>query len=154
MAIMRCPDCGKVISSEFPLHDCKPTPNFKRYKASLKKTKKPRGPQVGDRVWWTDPDGGTCSGAGKLIKINGDVYSVTKDDGGEVECPRAELKKIKELKKFSVDIQHVEEFTYQVEAPTRLDAERLARARYESGDDEGEHTEIVGDAIITNSEEI
>lgn len=62
--------------------------------------------------------------------------------------------KIAALKRYSVDIQHTEEFTYQVEAPTKLDAEKIAFARYQSGDDEGEHTEIVGDAKITNSEEI
>jgi hypothetical protein len=110
--------------------------------------------EVGDRVWWRDPDGGACSGPGTLTCINGDVYSVRKDDTGLVECPRAELKPLKKLKKFSIDIQHTEEFTYQVEAPTQKEAEALAMARYQTGDDEGEHTEIVGDATITNSEQI
>jgi hypothetical protein len=46
---------------------------------------------VGDKVYWNDPDEGACSGPGVITKINGDVYSVKKDDGGEVECPFCEL---------------------------------------------------------------
>ena len=30
--IGRCPKCGKVIAYRFPIHDCKPTPNFKAAK--------------------------------------------------------------------------------------------------------------------------
>lgn len=111
--------------------------------------------KVGDRVWWTDPDDGACSGPGTVTKSNGEVVSVTKDDLGEVEASARELKKLtKPLKKFSVDIQHTEEFTYQVSAPTLKDAEALAFGLYRTGDDNEDHNEIVGDATITNSEEI
>jgi alkylated DNA repair dioxygenase AlkB len=106
--------------------------------------------KVGDRVWWTDPDDGLCSFAGVVSHINGEVHTIKANDGGgETECAANELKK---LFKFSVDIQHTEEFTYQVDAPTVKDAEAVAMSRYQSGDDQGEHTEIVGDATITNSE--
>lgn len=32
MPVIKCPDCGKVISIRFPLHDCKPVKNFKTVK--------------------------------------------------------------------------------------------------------------------------
>ena len=50
--------------------------------------------ETGERVWWSDPDdngGVSCSGWGKIVSINGDVVSIIKEDGGEVEAPREEL---------------------------------------------------------------
>lgn len=51
--------------------------------------------ETGERVWWTDPDeeigGVSCSGWGKIVEINGDVVSIAKEDGGEVEAPKEEL---------------------------------------------------------------
>lgn len=40
-----CPDCGKLISFHFPIHDCKPTPNFKRQqkKKRMNDEKKSKG---------------------------------------------------------------------------------------------------------------
>jgi hypothetical protein len=40
MSIGLCPDCGKLISFHFPIHDCVPTPNFKRAQAKKQKTKR------------------------------------------------------------------------------------------------------------------
>jgi hypothetical protein len=31
----RCPDCGKLVAFYFPIHDCTPTPNFKREKKAV-----------------------------------------------------------------------------------------------------------------------
>jgi len=57
--------------------------------------------KAGDRVYWNDPDEGTCSGPGKVVEVKseGDVIDpdtiicVEKDDGGEVECFPRELRK-------------------------------------------------------------
>tara|TARA_R100000149_G_C5877885_1_gene141982 strand:+ start:1908 stop:2150 length:243 start_codon:yes stop_codon:yes gene_type:complete len=46
--------------------------------------------KVGDEVFWTDPDEGICSGNGKVTKV-GEIYSVKKDDGGELEAYEHEL---------------------------------------------------------------
>lgn len=63
-------------------------------------------PELGDRVYWTDPDNGLCSGEGTVTKILGMVprpelnhlvvYTVVKDDGGIVEAFGNELTVIKE----------------------------------------------------------
>lgn len=50
----------------------------------------------GDRVYWSDPDDGLCSGAGVITSVKGDdddegIYTVSKDDGGEVEALPHEL---------------------------------------------------------------
>lgn len=42
--------------------------------------------KVGDRVVWTDPDGGIASGPGTIHLIDGERLWVRKDDGGEVEA--------------------------------------------------------------------
>ena len=106
------------------------------------------------RVWWTDPDNGLCSGPGTVTKINGDVYSVKKDDGGEIECPGGELRPLSDMKKFEVSLQHTVELTYEVYAASEEDAEAAARKRYETGDDEGESSEIVGDATMTDCKQL
>lgn len=50
----------------------------------------------GDRVYWTDPDGGLCSGYGTVAEQLGDVYyRITKDDGGTVDAPESELQDAK-----------------------------------------------------------
>jgi hypothetical protein len=47
----------------------------------------------GDRVFWTDPDEGTCSGEGVITKAaRQDILCILKDDGGEVEALADELK--------------------------------------------------------------
>jgi hypothetical protein len=50
-------------------------------------------PIVGERVWWTDPDEDLCSGEGIVTKVlpSGTV-TMTKKDGGEVECLPRELR--------------------------------------------------------------
>ena len=45
----------------------------------------------GDRVRWTDPDGGVCSGDGTVVSDDGEIVAVAKDDGGEVGALREEL---------------------------------------------------------------
>lgn len=50
-----------------------------------------KNPKLGMRVSWSDPDAGECSGAGTISKINGDVISLTMDDGGEVQAECCEL---------------------------------------------------------------
>ncbi|MFA6132381.1 MAG: hypothetical protein WC869_00040 [Phycisphaerae bacterium] len=57
------------------------------------------------------------------------------------------------MPRFSVDIQHTEEFTYLVDADTEEEAEEAALCLYRNGD-EANHEEIVGAAEVTNCEEI
>lgn len=45
---------------------------------------------VGERFFWEDPDG--CSGAVTVERVNGEMISCTKDDGGSVEAYLNELK--------------------------------------------------------------
>lgn len=59
--------------------------------------------KVGDRVYWNDPDEeNSCSGLGRVTHLQhdppaaDDVISVSKDDGGEIECLLRELKLTKE----------------------------------------------------------
>jgi hypothetical protein len=47
---------------------------------------------IGDEVYWEDPDEGICSGYGTIIQVNGDIYSIKKHDGGELEAFVHELK--------------------------------------------------------------
>jgi len=48
MSIGLCPDCGKLISFHFPVHDCVPTPNKKR-ELQRAKRKKVKRKQKGER---------------------------------------------------------------------------------------------------------
>jgi len=48
----------------------------------------------GDRVFWNDPDEGTCSGTGTVVVGGGGretILLIKKDDGGSVECTANEL---------------------------------------------------------------
>ena len=58
--------------------------------------------KIGSRVFWNDPDGGLCSGWGRVVAIHGfdeadfemtdnTVLALQKDDGGEVEVLVHEL---------------------------------------------------------------
>jgi len=47
---------------------------------------------IGDEVFWNDPDEGICSGYGKVTEVNGEIYSIKKDDGGELEAFENELR--------------------------------------------------------------
>jgi hypothetical protein len=47
--------------------------------------------EIGFEVYWNDPDGGICSGYGEVIEVNGEIYSIKKHDGGEVEAFKHEL---------------------------------------------------------------
>jgi hypothetical protein len=51
--------------------------------------------KVNQRVFWTDPDQGLCSGWGKIIHVQHQdddaVISILTDDGGEVEAYPHEL---------------------------------------------------------------
>ncbi len=47
--------------------------------------------KVGDKVFWADPDDGVCSGYGKVTEVNGEIHSIKKDDGGELEAYEHEL---------------------------------------------------------------
>lgn len=62
----------------------------------------------GTRVFWNDPPDGTCSGPGVITSIKGDVFSIAKDDGGEVEALRQELKALPSRKpvKWEVGRRH------------------------------------------------
>ena len=55
-----------------------------------RRTKRSQRIVVGKRFFWNDPEG-PCSGPGKVVKINGAVISIAKDDLGEVEAFRHEL---------------------------------------------------------------
>ena len=57
------------------------------------------------------------------------------------------------MPRFSVDIQHVEELTYQVEADNEDEAIATAKRLYTNGE-EADHEEIVGTGDVTNCEEI
>lgn len=51
---------------------------------------------IGDEVYWTDPDEGTCSGYGTVIDKHGRrgkyrVYVLKMKNGGELECFQHEL---------------------------------------------------------------
>jgi len=50
--------------------------------------------EIGDEVYWNDPnreeDEG-CSGYAFITGINGEIYSIKKHDGGEVEAFKDEL---------------------------------------------------------------
>ena len=54
-------------------------------------TKKKMKYNIGDEVFWNDPDEGICSGYGKVTEVNGEIYSIKKDDGGELEALEHEL---------------------------------------------------------------
>ena len=65
---------------------------------------------IGDEVFWNDPACGgyanlgtvkewhqhpssiCCCGYGKVTEVNGEIYSIKKDDGGELEAYEHELK--------------------------------------------------------------
>jgi len=47
--------------------------------------------EIGDEVYWNDPDEGICSGYGEVTEVNGEIYSIKKHDGGEVEAFKDEL---------------------------------------------------------------
>ena len=52
--------------------------------------------EIGDEVYWTDPDEGIGSGWGKVADRHGrkgkhQIYILKMRDGGEVECFRHEL---------------------------------------------------------------
>lgn len=38
--VTNCPDCGKIIALIFPMHNCSPTPNFKKQKREERKLEK------------------------------------------------------------------------------------------------------------------
>ena len=60
-----------------------------------KQSHSPTMPPVGARVFWCDPDGGTNSGPGTVLRVQhgGDdaVISIAMDDGGETEAYIHEL---------------------------------------------------------------
>ena len=47
--------------------------------------------KVGDKVFWKDPDEGICSGYAKVLEVNGEIYFIIKNDGGELEALKHEL---------------------------------------------------------------
>ena len=47
--------------------------------------------KIGDEVFWSDPDGGLCSGYGLLIEIKGDIYFLQMESGGETQAFKHEL---------------------------------------------------------------
>jgi hypothetical protein len=49
---------------------------------------------VGDYVYWHDPDDDLCSGPGEVLDISGDMFIIAKDDGGEVAALENELEKL------------------------------------------------------------
>ncbi len=50
---------------------------------------------VGDEVYWTDPDEGVCSGYGIVKDVtpfkNGEIYCLKMKDGGELDALEEEL---------------------------------------------------------------
>lgn len=62
-------------------------------------------------------------------------------------------KTAKTLKKFSVDLQQLMEFTYQVEARNPREAEGIALALYEEGVP-ADHEEPLDDPTISRCEEL
>jgi len=49
--------------------------------------------EIGDEVYWNDPNREEegCSGYAFITGINGEIYSIKKHDGGEVEAFKDEL---------------------------------------------------------------
>lgn len=47
-------------------------------------------PKVGEKMWWTDPDGGISSGFYTIIAINGET-AVINNGTSEAEVPLTEL---------------------------------------------------------------
>ena len=53
--------------------------------------------EIGDVVYWKDPDEGICSGYGRVTAVVGDkdlevvFYRLKMNDGGETEALRSEL---------------------------------------------------------------
>ena len=48
----------------------------------------------GSKVHWTDPDGDSCSQDATIVKINGDIYSLLGESGGEIEALEHELSEV------------------------------------------------------------
>tara|TARA_B100000959_G_scaffold276043_1_gene330222 strand:+ start:1059 stop:1256 length:198 start_codon:yes stop_codon:yes gene_type:complete len=54
--------------------------------------------EIGDEVYWKDPDEGVCSGYGTVTAIVGEkdlgaaVYRLRMNDGGEIEAFEHELR--------------------------------------------------------------
>ena len=72
----------------------------KKPSSKARKEKDRKSTQVGDEVFWNDPDKGVCSGYGNVTKVNGEIYSIkmqsptfqyVKDNGGELEAYEHEL---------------------------------------------------------------
>lgn len=61
----------------------------------------PENLRIGLKVYWNDPDNGSCSGPGTVVEIisqdeepsDDDIVVVEKDDGGCVEALPQELTK-------------------------------------------------------------
>lgn len=53
--------------------------------------------KLGDRVYWDDPDGGSCSGFGRIVSLQHDppdeetVITLNMEDGGQAEVWPCEL---------------------------------------------------------------
>ena len=47
--------------------------------------------QVGDAVWFNDPDDDICTGRYRIEHINGEIYSLGDECGLEVEALEHEL---------------------------------------------------------------
>jgi len=91
MAITQCSKCGKVISTEFPVHDCKPTPNFLRArkeraaKAKKAKPKKPRKPRMtaADRIdAWIEKDETNQQAIDSLVHDQASEEASSVNNGG------------------------------------------------------------------------
>ncbi len=65
---------------------------------------------IDDRVYFHDPDHDISTGWGKVTKINGEIISLDKDDGGECECFAHELSRTPDGERLSeADLPEEEE---------------------------------------------
>ena len=51
--------------------------------------------EIGDRVWWNDPDEGSCSDWARVTEIREDMVRLESERGSEIEALAEELSRTK-----------------------------------------------------------
>jgi hypothetical protein len=103
-----CDECGADVEEMLGQH------GWTFYDAPQPRDK-PDAITIGTRVYWTDPDNDVASGAGMVTKINSEKaiddetpITITKDDGGEAEVLRHELRVLPSTTPLDVtDVKHL-----------------------------------------------
>lgn len=87
--------------------------------------------QVGDRVWWGDPDEGKCSQAGTIVHVQhaeaDAVIAIDTDAGGNLEALPGELTKLREVG-MRLSRYTRQEYDALVEVPENFDDDDVATA--------------------------